>query len=244
MKIFFKKFNKDKIKEVSLVGLSIILVGIGYVNFANKDDLVVETYAKSTNSLGDVELVNSNAILVENDDVNNNNMKLAGNINDINSNTLLEENGEVDNDNNEMMQVSKNENLVEEKTENKVESNNIPVSTTVENFSEIKLNRDIMYDEILETYQKIIDSTTISNEQKSIAVKEVENITKQKSSISVAEELIKLKGFEDVVILVNDDNVNVIIRIAHLTKAEVVQIQNIVMKELNVTAENISISTK
>ena len=237
MKIFFKKFNKDKIKEVSLVGLSIILVGIGYVNFANKDDLVVETYAKSTNSLGDVELVNSNAVLVENNnDINN--TALVENINDINTNSILEEN----NVSNKI--INKNENLIEEKTESETENNNIPVSITVENFSEIKLNRNIMYDEILETYQKIIDSTTISSEQKSIAVKEGENITKQKSSISVAEELIKLKGFEDVVILVNEDNVNVIIRIAHLTKAEVVQIQNIVMKELNVNIENISISTK
>ena len=58
------------------------------------------------------------------------------------------------------------------------------------------------------------------------------------------EELIRLKGFEDVVILMNDNNINVIVRIAVLTKAQVVQIQNIVMKELQVSVDQISISTK
>ena len=67
MKIFFKKFNKEKLKEVSLVSLAVVLVGIGYINFANQEDLEIETYAKTANSLGDVERVSSNAVLVEND---------------------------------------------------------------------------------------------------------------------------------------------------------------------------------
>lgn len=209
MKIIFKKFNKEKVKEIGLVSLALMLVGIGYFNFANKDDLKFESYAKSTNSLGDVELVSSNAVLVENE--NNNNIISKT----VEENVITQE-------------------IVETISNNEV--NNY--------FSEVKLNRDIMYDEILETYQKIIDSNTISSEQKSIAVQEIQKITKQKNSISMAEELIRLKGFEDVVILMNDNNINVIVRIAVLTKAQVVQIQNIIMKELQVSVEQISISTK
>lgn len=220
MKIFFKKFNKEKIKEVSLVSLAIILIGIGYINFANKEDLKIETYAKTTNNLGDVELVSTNAVLVENDKTVNNTIS-----------NIIE--NKIDNTN-----IENKDNLIN----NEIKETSSDIFK--EYFSEIKLNREIMYDEILETYQKMIDSTSISSEQKSIAMKEIEIITKQKSSISVAEELIKLKGFEDVVILINEENINVIIRIAHLTKAQVVQIQNIVMKELNVNVENISISTK
>lgn len=214
MKIIFKKFNKEKVKEIGLVSLALMLVGIGYFNFANKDDLKFDTYAKSTNSLGDVELVSSNTVLVENE-----------NENQIMVNNIISETVE--------------ENIINQETVNTVSNNE------VENyFSEVKLNRDIMYDEILETYQKIIDSNTISSEQKSIAVQEIQKITKQKNSISMAEELIRLKGFEDVVILMNDNNINVIVRIAVLTKAQVVQIQNIVMKELQVSVDQISISTK
>lgn len=209
MKIILKKFNKEKVKEIGLVSLALMLVGIGYFNFANKDDLKFESYAKSTNSLGDVELVSSNTVLVENE--NNNNI------------------------------ISKTveENVITQEIVDTISNNEVN-----NYFSEVKLNRDIMYDEILETYQKIIDSNTISSEQKSIAVQEIQKITKQKNSISMAEELIRLKGFEDVVILMNDNNINVIVRIAVLTKAQVVQIQNIVMKELQVSVDQISISTK
>lgn len=192
------------------------------MNFANNDNKAIETYAKSTNSLGDVELVSGNVVkdvaLVENDSFNNGTVLLDNKINsDIN---------------------------VSEEQESTEVSNNSSTTNKSNYFSEVKLNRNMMYDEVLETYQKMIDSNTISSEQKSIAVREIEKITKQKSSISIAEELIKLKGFENVVILINDENVNVIVRIAVLSKEQVVQIQNIVTKELGVEVSNISISTK
>ena len=225
MKVFFKRFskniNKEKLKDISLVLFAFALVGIGYVNFANNDTEVLETYAKATNSLGDVELVSANVmngvVLVENDNnISSNNIK---------NNVEREANDKA--------------------TQDEVVTNSGKVTDDKSNyFSEVKLNRDIMYDQILETYQKMIDSTSISNEQKSIAVQETQKITKQKSSILVAEELIKLKGFDDVVVLVNDDNVDVIVRIAVLSKEQVVQIQNIIIKELGGKVENISISTK
>ena len=229
---FFKKINKEKLKEISLVSFAFLLVGIGYVNFANNDNMVLETHAKSTNSLGDVELVSSNAVLVENDfqNVSSNNNIVSNEVQD--ESKEMQTNTELREDIEEINSESVNEEVKETN------------SSTTNYFSEVKLNRDIMYDEILETYQKMVDSNTISSEQKSIAVKEIEKITKQKSSISIAEELIKLKGFENVVILVNDENINVIVRIAVLTKEQVVQIQNIITKEFGVEVQNISISTK
>lgn len=237
MKDFFKKINKEKLKEISLVIFAFCLVGIGYVNFANNDTEVLETYAKSSNSLGDVELVSGNVVqeatLVENNSQEN----------EIAESTIVSKN-EVQESSNVKTEVA---NIVSNDTETNTQ-NNVSVSTSSNDknnyFSEVKLNRDVMYDEILETYQKMIDSSSISSEQKSIAVQEIEKITKLKSSISVAEELIKLKGFENVVILVNDENVNVVVRIAVLSKEQVVQIQNIVTKELGVEVQNVSISTK
>lgn len=229
LKDFFRKINKEKLKEISLVSFAVALVGIGYVNFANNDNMSLETYAKSTNSLGDVELVSSNAILVENDS--------QATLSNVDNNIV---NNEVQTDIESIKEADKI-NSESSNSEEKVEETSGDVTNY---FTEVKLNRNIMYDEILETYQKMVDSNTISSEQKSIAVQEIEKLTKQKSSIAIAEELIKLKGFEDVAILVNDDNVNVIVRIAVLSKEQVVQIQNIITKELGVQVQNISISTK
>ena len=237
-KRFYKNFSKEKFKEFSLVLFAFILVGIGYINFANTDIKVAETYAKTTNNLGDVELVSGNVVqedaLVDNE---------------LNNEIDISEKQDIkDSDSIEEKDIKEIDDIEEQYLEeNKVEENEEVINFENDKdkyFTEVRLNRDIMYDEILETYQTIVDNVNISSEQKSIAIQEIDKLAKQKKSISVAEELIKLKGFENVVILVNNDNVNVVIRIAVLSKEQVVQIQNIVTKELQVDISNISISTK
>ena len=98
---------------------------------------------------------------------------------------------------------------------------------------------------MIETYQNMIDSSEISSEQKSIAIEEVKKIENQKNGIFVAENLIKNKGFKDVVIFFNDKSVSVVIKSnISLVKEQIAQIQNIVSRELNVEIENINISNK
>ena len=58
------------------------------------------------------------------------------------------------------------------------------------------------------------------------------------------ENLIKTKGFENVIIFVNGESISVIVGIEELKQEEVAQIQNIVARELNCKVENIHISTK
>ena len=70
-----------------------------------------------------------------------------------------------------------------------------------EYFSASRIERDTMYSQMLENYQKIVDSSEISNDQKGIAIQEIANITQQKNGIMIAENLIKNKDFQDVVIL-------------------------------------------
>ena len=101
-----------------------------------------------------------------------------------------------------------------------------------------------MYSKSLETYQNIVDNQTISNEQKSIAIKEIDKINNLQNSINVAEELIKLKGFEDVVIYSSNEKISVIVRSAALSPTQVAQIQNIVSKAFSVNISDITISNK
>lgn len=116
--------------------------------------------------------------------------------------------------------------------------------TSDEYFSSTKLQRDTMYSQILETYQKMLDSTTISAEQKSIAQNEITKINNTKNAIMIAENLIKTKGFKDVVILINEESVNVIINAEELKQEEIAQIQNIIAREMKAEIENIHISNK
>ena len=111
-------------------------------------------------------------------------------------------------------------------------------------FEESRIQRDRMYSEMLETYQKLIDSSETPQDKKSIAAQEISNITSVKNGIMISENLIKNKGFENVIILVNNGKVSVVIKSSKLTQEQISQIQNIVQRELNIEVSNISISNK
>lgn len=111
-------------------------------------------------------------------------------------------------------------------------------------FEETKIERDRMYSEMLETYQKIINSSDTPSDQRAIAAQEISNITKTKNGIMIAENLIKNKGFENVVILINNNIVSVIVKSPNLNKEQISKIQNIVERELGVKISNINISNK
>jgi len=113
-----------------------------------------------------------------------------------------------------------------------------------EYFISSRLERDKMYSQMIETYKAMLESSTVSAEQKSISTKEITNINDKKNSIMIAENLIKNLGFEDVVIFVNEESVSVIVKAEKLEEAQIAQIQNIVCREIGVEAEVIHISLK
>lgn len=111
-------------------------------------------------------------------------------------------------------------------------------------FKTTSLERDKMYSETIEVYQELINNDKTSDVQKEIAVKELTELTSRRNSIMIAENLIKNKGIEDVIILENTGRINVVVKVSQLNKETVSQIQNIIQKELNVDINNISISEK
>ena len=111
-------------------------------------------------------------------------------------------------------------------------------------FEESKLSRDTMYSQTLETYQEILNNTSVSEEQKAIVTQEITELNKEKNAIMICENLMTTKGFEDCVIFVNVDSISVIIKADELQTEEIAQIQNIVSREMSAEVENIHIMTK
>lgn len=150
--------------------------------------------------------------------------------------------------------IAENNNaLVENNTENSIvnqnESSSITTNSDVkdeseEYYSSARLERDKMYSQMLESYQKILDSNTTSNTQKEAAQKEITNINNTKNAIMIAENLIKTKGFEDSIVYSNDDSINVVIKKDKLSKEDTAQIQSIVAREMNAKIANIHIMSK
>ena len=141
-------------------------------------------------------------------------------------------------------------NIVENEVEKKDDTNsNSSIETNAKTqdddyFTASKLNRDNMYSQMIETYQKQLDSNQVSETQKSIATQEIKKINEIKNAIMIAENLIKTKGFEEVVIFVNDSSISVVVKSEKLSQEQIAQLQNIISRELNVKVENIHISNK
>ena len=136
------------------------------------------------------------------------------------------------------------EEITEEKENKPSEEPVIGTSVQItqdEYFSQSRLDRDTMYSQMIESYQKILESDT---EQKNIAQQEISKINELKNSIMIAENLIKTKGFEDLIIFVNNKSVNIIVKAGELKPEQIAQIQNVTNRELGVEIENIHISNK
>ena len=101
-----------------------------------------------------------------------------------------------------------------------------------------------MYSQMLETYEKVLNSSNSLETQKQTATQEITKINDTKNSIMVFENLLQTKGFDNSVIFVNGDSVSVIIGTKELKKEEVAQIQNIISRELKANISNIHISNK
>ena len=101
-----------------------------------------------------------------------------------------------------------------------------------------------MYSQMLETYEKVLNSSNSLEIGKQAATEEIQKINAIKNSIMICENLISTKGFENNVVFVNGNSVNVIIGISEIKQEEVAQIQNIIAREMKAEIQNIHIATK
>lgn len=111
-------------------------------------------------------------------------------------------------------------------------------------YTQSRLDREKMYSQMLENYQKILEADNLSTPEKTAAQEEIKKINNEKNAIMIAENLIKTKGFEEVILFVNNGNVSVVVRTDKLEESQIAQIQNIVTRELDVKVTKINVSMK
>ena len=213
LKVIFKR------NQLVLLTVALMLITAGYMNYNNSNNELDMTLAE----LGDAKLVSANVI--ENE-VNENQSEES----EINQNEAKQNqsNDSVVNSN-ELMESSK------------VNANTLNIDNNY--FVQTKLERETMYSQMIETYEKILENENIPADQKAIASNEIKNINDRKNAILIVENLIKTKNFEEVVILINDNNIDVVVKsINNLTTEQVAQITNIVSRELKSNIEDIHIS--
>ncbi len=206
-----------KKNQVIISVIAIMLIAAGYMSYTTNNENVMKT-----SLLMDEEEYAGlgDAQLVSSEAVSNNMENVQEN--------------EITNENMNIVNSDENVEVVDTIAKEKISSY----------FTESRLERDKMYSQMLESYQKILENNQISDTQREIAQQEVKKINDIRNALMISENLIKNKGFEDIIIFVNGNSVNVVIKAKDLEKEQIAQIQNIVMRELEEDIENIHISCK
>ena len=214
-----------KRNQVIVYSIAVLLMVAGYLNYSTNTKQTLETSSQEVNTsselanVGDARLVSSS---------------------DITENTNVSTNNETNTTNS----VNSTTNATNTNTNTTTETNTTAENKNDDYFAKSKLERDKMYSQMLETYEKVLNSTNSLETQKQSATQEITKINETKNSIMVSENLLQTKGFENSVIFVNGDSISVIIGASELKKEEVAQIQNIIAREMKASIENIHISTK
>jgi len=203
-----------KKNQLTILVISLMLVTAGYLNYNEN----IQTSTEIAD-IGDATLVSSNL---------SNSV-----INQVNETTQNEAGNNMGNKENE---VASSVSTTEESVQT-----NAQISDTQEYYNSSRLERDTMYSQMLESYQKILDSTTTSEKQKSSAQEEIDKINKTKNAIMISENLIKTKGFKDVIIFQNDDSISLVIDKDTLNKEDIAQVQSIIAREMGADIEDIHI---
>lgn len=214
-----------KKNQLTILVIALMFVTAGYLSYTSKESVEASGEAENGEklaSIGDATLVNSGEYLEENDKQNI--------MNTIQEANKKEETNKVENTEKQEQNQSKQTSATKEETD--------------DYFTNSKMEREKMYSQMLESYQKILESNNISQEQKAISEQEITKINQTKNAIMIAENLIHTKGFKDCVIFINDASVSIIVKAEKLETEQIAQIQNIISRELKAQIENIHISNK
>ncbi len=108
-------------------------------------------------------------------------------------------------------------------------------------FIEARLNKKQSRDEAVETLQKILKDSAITEDEKDNAIATAANISTAIDAENNIESLIKAKGFSDCIAFIDNDKASVVVKTNGLLSTEVAQIKDIILGEISIPAENITI---
>lgn len=115
-------------------------------------------------------------------------------------------------------------------------------STVSEFIADAKITREQVRAESKETLESLIDNEQLSSEQKEDAVNQLIAMTEIAEQEVTIETLLEAKGFNDVVVTLTESTADVVVIQDDVTDANLAQIEDIVTRSTDITAENVVIT--
>lgn len=232
--------NMVKKNQVMITALALMIAVAGYLNFAG-------------NRITQEEIVTTGSDTVETAKVTGNDSQYED-IQSMDSELVLEEDNYLEQSMDDILAEDitvDEENADLEAGSDSVEeiTGDVPgeaVFTSVagmDSLSGAKLLKEQTRAKSKETFLEIINNTNIAEEQKQEAIDGMIALTDVAEKETAAEILLEAKGFEDVVVSITDDMVDVVVNTAELTEAQRAQIEDIIVRKTGMNPEAIVIST-
>lgn len=108
-------------------------------------------------------------------------------------------------------------------------------------FVEAKMSRQKARDEAVETLATMLQDSALDADQKAQLALRATDLSESIETEGKIENLIKAKGFTDVMVYYDTERADVIVKTSGLLANEAAQIKDIILKETHLGAENISI---
>ena len=225
--------NMIKKNQMMITALAIMIAVAGYLNFAGTkvtDEEIMSVNGEiATDDMGNLDY----AVI---DDLSDEDIEqAAGDIESLDSDVTMVDSGSVDEEVEEAL-------AEEQMTEIPGEAVFTSAGTTSE-LSGAKLEKEQTRAQNKETLLEIINNANISETQKQEAVNSMISMTDIAEKETAAEILLEAKGFDDAIVSIDGDSVDVVVNTAELTEAQRAQLEDIVIRQTGVGADSIIIST-
>lgn len=233
-----KIFRKN---QIVITALAIMIAIAGYLNYAGKDDLNASTNVDGTNPAGfEVGMMD-----ISDEDIwAENNAAAGGQVTVPEGNELEAADNLADTptDSTEIASLDLDLDNASASIDNPGEAVLTSGLTVSDYIANVQMSREQVRAKNKETLMEIVNNTNIAEAQKQQALDSMVKLTEIAEKENAAETLLMAKGFADPVVSITDGKVDVVINAASITDPQRAQIEDIVKRKAEVSAENIIIT--
>lgn len=211
--------------QIIITALVVMVALAGYLSMTEREDLSLPTANESVQDDAVADISDEDIVLDGDGSVSSASVAAAG--------------GEVAEDKTGTVQTGGNDVA---SLENAGEA--VLVSNTVGKsfFEEAKLSREQTRAKNKETLTNLVNNANISSAQKDKAMKQIMKMTTISEKETATENLLAAKGFEEAVVTVSDESVDVIVNAENLNEQQIAQIADVVKRKTECSPDKIVIS--
>jgi stage III sporulation protein AH len=235
-------------KNQFIVTMIAILIAVaGYLNYSEKLIPNIEKKTKKVSDSTYEDIYKDDTLISENGDILSMDIDLTSS--EKNEERLGEKNKE--NESGETKNVEGENNESEDnKNEESEDDTDVPGTAVLTNSGvsigdfaiQARMDREQIRSKNKENLQELINSDAISEEKKKEAVDAMVDIEKNTNLENEIETVLKAKGYEDIVVLLNNDSAEVIVNKNQIEDKDRAQIEQIITRKTDVKVSDIVIT--